>query len=79
MATQQSATGETRQVTAFGRGPQALEQSVWYSGWLFTFLATGEDTQGRFALLEGVTRKGNVPPTHIHHGETKPTISLRAR
>jgi len=68
METQQSATAETRPITPFGRGPQALEQSVWYSGWLFTFLATGDDTQGRFALIEGVTRKGNVPPPHIHHG-----------
>jgi len=54
---------------AFGRGRQSLEQSVWYSGWLLTFLATGEDTQGRFALMEMITRKGNVPPRHIHHRE----------
>jgi quercetin dioxygenase-like cupin family protein len=36
---------------------------------LLTFLATGEDTQGRFALIEIVGRKGNVPPPHIHHRE----------
>ncbi len=68
MVTQQRPTADTRHLIPFGRGPQALEHSVWYSGWLFTFLATGEDTQGRFALIEGVTRKGNVPPPHIHHG-----------
>jgi quercetin dioxygenase-like cupin family protein len=34
-----------------------------------TFLATAEDTQGKFALIEGVARKGNVPPPHIHHRE----------
>ena len=51
------------------RGRQSLEQSVWYSGWLLTFLATGQDTQGQFSLMEQVTRKGNVPPPHIHHRE----------
>jgi quercetin dioxygenase-like cupin family protein len=54
---------------AFGRGRRSLEQSVWYSGWLLTFLATGQDTQGQFALQEQVGRKGNVPPPHIHHRE----------
>ncbi|HUV68797.1 MAG TPA: quercetin 2,3-dioxygenase [Terracidiphilus sp.] len=54
---------------AFSRGRSSLEQSVWYSGWLLTFLATGEDTQGQFALQEQVGRKGNVPPPHIHHRE----------
>src|SRR5215510_16554602 len=62
---------------AFGRlapqpvssGRQSLERSVWYSGWLLTFLATGDDTRGQFALMEQVARKGNVPPRHIHHRE----------
>ena len=56
-------------VVAFGRGRQSLERSVWYSGWLLTFLATGEDTRGQFALMEQVASKGNVPPRHIHHRE----------
>ena len=56
-------------LVAVGRGRQSLEQSVWYSGWLLTFLATGEDTEGQFALMEQVARKGNVPPRHIHHRE----------
>ena len=54
---------------AFSRGRQSLEQSFWYSGWLLTFLATGQDTQGQFALQEQVGRKGNVPPPHIHYRE----------
>jgi quercetin dioxygenase-like cupin family protein len=69
MATQVAAKAEAKEPTAFGRGRQSLEQSVWYSGWLMTFLATGEDTQGQFALMEAVARKGNVPPPHIHHRE----------
>ena len=56
-------------LTAFGRGRQSLKESVWYSGHLLTFLATGKDTQGRFALLEFVSKKGNVPPPHIHRRE----------
>ena len=54
---------------AFARGRKSLAQSVWYAGWLTTFLARGEDTRGQFALLEQVTRKGNVPPRHTHHRE----------
>ena len=54
---------------AFGRGRRSLEESVWYSGWLLTFLATGQDTRGQFALMEQVARKANVPPPHIHHRE----------
>jgi quercetin dioxygenase-like cupin family protein len=54
---------------ALGRWRQSLEQSVWYSGWLLTFLATGQDTRGQFALQEQVGRKGNVPPPHIHYRE----------
>jgi quercetin dioxygenase-like cupin family protein len=56
-------------VAAFWSGRESLERSVWYSGWLLTFLATGEDTGGKFALMEQVARKGNVPPRHIHHRE----------
>ena len=46
-----------------------MDRSVWYSGHLMTFLATAEDTQGQFALIEAVARKGNIPPPHIHHRE----------
>ena len=69
MATQVAEKTGAGEIIALGRGRQALEQSVWYSGWLLTFLATGDDTGGRFALMEQVARKGNVPPRHIHHRE----------
>jgi quercetin dioxygenase-like cupin family protein len=69
MATQVTENKGAQELIAFGRGRQSLEQSVWYSGWLLTFLATGQDTQGQFALMEQTTRKGNVPPPHIHHRE----------
>src|SRR5215469_10310128 len=54
---------------AFARGPRALDRSVWYSGWLLTFLATAEEARGQFALIEATARKGNVPPRHIHRRE----------
>jgi len=54
---------------AFGRGRQSLKDSAWYTGWLLTFLATGDDTGGRFTLIEAITRKGNTPRPHIHHRE----------
>ena len=69
MATQVEVNTKIEESTAFGRGRQSLDRSVWYSGFLMTFLATAEDTQGQFALIEAVARKGNVPPPHIHHRE----------
>ena len=69
MATADTGKMGSKEPIAYARGRQSLEQSVWYSGWLLTFLATGQDTQGQFALQEMVGRKGNVPPPHIHHRE----------
>jgi hypothetical protein len=43
--------------------------SVWYLGNLFTILAGSEDTEGRFALIEMLARKGTEPPRHVHHRE----------
>jgi quercetin dioxygenase-like cupin family protein len=69
MATQAAVNMKAKESVASGRGRQSLDRSVWYSGWLMTFLATAEETQGKFALIEAVARKGNVPPPHIHHRE----------
>ena len=51
-----------------GRG---AERSVWYSGWLLTFLATSEETRGRFALVEEIGRRDRsaVPPLHVQTRE----------
>jgi quercetin dioxygenase-like cupin family protein len=47
------------------------ERSVWYGGYLLTFLATGEETGGRYALVEEYGRKGvsAEPPMHVHTRE----------
>lgn len=42
------------------------ERSRWYMGALFTFLATAKDTDGQYALIETVMRKGMEPPRHMH-------------
>ncbi len=48
-----------------------LDRAVWYSGYLLTFLATGEDTGGKYCLVEEVGRKGvsAEPPLHVHARE----------
>jgi quercetin dioxygenase-like cupin family protein len=69
MATKVAVNAKVEGSIAFARGRQSLNRSVWYSGSLFTFLATGEETQGQFALMEVVARKGNAPPPHLHHRE----------
>lgn len=68
-AMQVAANGKPIESVAFDRGRRSLDRSVWYNGSLMTFLVTGEDTQGQFALIEAVGRKGNVPPPHIHRRE----------
>ena len=57
------------ELVAFSQGRQSLDRSVWYNGSLMTFLATDEETQGKFALIEAVSRKGNDPPPHTHRRE----------
>ena len=69
MPTQVAVNTKVEESIAFARDRRSLDRSVWYSGHLMTFLATAEDTQGKFALIEAVARKGNVPPPHIHHRE----------
>ena len=69
MATQEAVNAKVEESIAFARGRQSLNRSIWYSGSLFTFLATGKETQGQFALMEVVARKGNAPPPHLHHRE----------
>jgi quercetin dioxygenase-like cupin family protein len=69
MATQVAVNTKVEESIALARGRQSLDRSVWYNGWLMTFLATAEETQGKFALIEAVGRKGSVPPPHMHHRE----------
>ncbi len=45
------------------------ERSRYYMGGLWTFLATGKDTNGQFALIECYQRKGIELPRHMHSKE----------
>ena len=60
---------EPKESIGFSHRRQSLDRSVWYNSSLMTFLASGKETQGQFALIEMVGRRGNVPPPHIHHRE----------
>jgi len=45
------------------KGPS---RSRHYLGGLWTFLATGEETGGKFSLIEVMARKGLEPLRHMH-------------
>lgn len=62
-----------------GRTDQA--RSVWYSGYLLTFLATGEETGGAFSIVEEVGRKGlsAEPPMHVHSREEESFYVIEGR
>lgn len=44
-------------------------RSVWVVGDLYTFLATGEDTSGAYAMIHATVPPGSGPPPHIHRRE----------
>ena len=54
--------------SAFKRSP-SLKTTLAYMGSNMSLLAKGEETGGRFALMEFHSRPGNEPPPHIHEWE----------
>lgn len=44
-------------------------QTVAIVGDVYRFMATGDDTDGRYAMFEAVVRPGGGPPPHIHSRE----------
>lgn len=62
-------------------GRADLTRSVWYSGYLLTFLATAEETGGAFSIVEEVGRKGlsAEPPMHVHSREEESFYVLEGR
>lgn len=46
-----------------------LSRSRYYMGGYWTFLATGKETGGQFALIEINLRRGIEPPQHTHTNE----------
>ena len=50
------------------RTPQ-LGRTVALVGDVYRFLATGEDSHGRYALIEALVGPGGGPPPHVHSRE----------
>lgn len=61
-------TATANAISAYAR-TQSLEHSRWYAGGLVTFLATSEDTNSQFGLIQYRGRQGGEPPRHIHQNE----------
>jgi len=45
-------------------------------GDVYRFLATGEDTNGKYALFEAFVSPGGGPPLHVHSQEEEGFFSL---
>jgi mannose-6-phosphate isomerase-like protein (cupin superfamily) len=50
---------------------QAAQRSVplWFIDGLVRVHVTGEETEGRYAVLEILVPEGDMPPLHVHHEE----------
>jgi quercetin dioxygenase-like cupin family protein len=54
-------------------------RSVWVVGDLYTFLATGDDTGGAYALIHSQVPPGGGPPPHIHRREDEAFFLLEGQ
>jgi len=54
-------------------------RSFWVIGDLYTFLATGEDTNGAYALIHVLVPPGSGPPPHIHRREDEAFFVLEGQ
>ena len=64
--------------TAFKR-TSSPKTTVAYMGSIMSLLAKGEETGGRFALMEFHSQPGNEPPPHIHELEHELYYLLEGR
>ncbi len=49
--------------------PAGTGPAFWGPGDLYTFLATGDETNNAYFQFEALVPPGGGPPPHIHHGE----------
>lgn len=49
--------------------PPAQGRTIAVVGDVYRFLATGEDTNGKYALIEALVPPGGGPPPHVHSRE----------
>jgi quercetin dioxygenase-like cupin family protein len=59
---------EMQRPSAFVRAAN-LETSKMYMGSIMSFLVRGQETDGRFPMVEYRARPGNEPPPHVHLSE----------
>ena len=64
--------------SAFKRS-SSLKTTLAYMGSNMSLIAKGEETGGRFALMEFHSRPGNEPPPHIHEWEHELYYLLEGR
>jgi len=53
-----------------------IENSRWYGGALLSFIASGEQTGGAYALLQATVRGGESVPAHVHAHEDESFVIL---
>src|SRR5438445_1129858 len=58
-----------------GLGPGEPE-ALWFNGGLGVFRATGDQTEGRYAVMELLAPKGFASPLHIHRREDELFVVL---
>jgi quercetin dioxygenase-like cupin family protein len=63
-----SSTSAQAATPAFG-SHRAIENSVYYNGTVFSFLADSKSTGGGYAMYEVLLRQGLEPPPHTHTRE----------
>lgn len=54
-------------------------KSFWVLGDLYTFKATGKETNGQFTIMDQVIQPQGGPPPHIHHREDEAFYILEGR
>lgn len=54
-------------------------ESFWVLGDLYTFKATGKQTNGAYTLIEQVIQPQNGPPPHVHHSEDEAFYVLEGK
>ena len=59
----------------YARGPGEGE-ALWFNGGLGVLRATGDQTQGRYAVMELLAPKGFASPLHIHRREDELFVVL---
>src|SRR5438132_7538016 len=57
----------------------AQGRTVAVVGDVYRFLATGEDTNGKYALWEAIVPPGGGPPPHVHSREEEGLLRPRRR